>query len=159
MDRDFPRLVTPQWIGDPEIEAVVVLAIDDMRDPARYEAYLRPILDRLNQVQGQASMSIMTNRVDPQDPQLQAWLREGVNVDVLVGVGVGVDVWVGVGVNVGLGTAVVGIITFTVGVGVRVSVKVWVGVNVMVGVGDKMIGVQVGRLGTYSSCPARISME
>ena len=38
----FPKLITPQWIGDDGVEAVVVLAIDDMRDSgkadsARYE--------------------------------------------------------------------------------------------------------------------------
>ena len=45
--RDFPRLITPQWVGEAGVEAVVVLAIDDMTDnPAKYEAYLRPILNR-----------------------------------------------------------------------------------------------------------------
>ena len=50
--RDFPKLITPQWVGEPGVEAVVVLAIDDMRDPARYEAYLRPILNRLKAIDG-----------------------------------------------------------------------------------------------------------
>ena len=49
---NFPKLTTPQWVGDPDVDAVVVLAIDDMRDPGHYEAYLRPILDRLQLVQG-----------------------------------------------------------------------------------------------------------
>ena len=80
--RDFPRLATPQWVGERDVVAVVVLAIDDMRDPARYEAYLRPILDRLKHRQGRASLSIMTNQIDPQDAQVQSWLREGVNIDV-----------------------------------------------------------------------------
>ena len=31
--RDFPKLITPQWVGEKDVEAVVVLAIDDMRDP------------------------------------------------------------------------------------------------------------------------------
>ena len=48
----FPRLVTPQWVGDTQVDAVVVLAIDDMRDTAHYEAFLRPILDQLEQHQG-----------------------------------------------------------------------------------------------------------
>ena len=34
--RDFPRLATPQWVGEPGVDAVVVLAIDDMRDPKKY---------------------------------------------------------------------------------------------------------------------------
>ena len=45
-----------------------MLAIDDMRDPGRYEAYLRPILDRLKAIDGRAPVSIMTNQVEPKDP-------------------------------------------------------------------------------------------
>ena len=41
----FPKLTTPQWVGEPGVEAVVVLGIDDMQDSAKYEAYLRPILN------------------------------------------------------------------------------------------------------------------
>ena len=80
--RDFPRLTTPQWVGEPDVDAVVVLAIDDMRDTAKYEQYLRPILDRLKQIDGRAPVSIMTNTVDPQDPQLKRWLQEGLSIDV-----------------------------------------------------------------------------
>ena len=80
--RDFPKLITPQWVGEPGVEAVVVLAIDDMRDPARYEAYLRPILNRLKAIDGRAPVSIMTNQVDPKDPRLQAWLAEGLSLEV-----------------------------------------------------------------------------
>jgi hypothetical protein len=69
--RDFPKLTTPQWVGDPEVECVVTLAIDDMRDTAKYEAYLRPILQRLKQIDGRAPVSIMTCQVKPEDPQLQ----------------------------------------------------------------------------------------
>src|SRR5512139_3311454 len=75
--RDFPKLITPQWVGEEGVECVVTLAIDDMRDTAKYEAFLRPILDRLKKVDGRAPVSIMSCRVDPQDPQLQAWLKEG----------------------------------------------------------------------------------
>ena len=42
----FPKLITPQWVAEPGVEAVVVFAIDDMRDPKKYEAFLRPILAR-----------------------------------------------------------------------------------------------------------------
>ena len=79
---DFPKLITPQWVGEPGVEAVVVLAIDDMRDPAKYEAFLRPILNRLKAIDGRAPVSIMTCQVKPDDPQLQGWLKEGVNLDV-----------------------------------------------------------------------------
>ena len=78
---DFPKLVTPQWIGDPRVRAVVTLGIDDMKDSAPYETYLRPILQRLQQIDGRAPVSIMTNRIDPQDPRLQQWLREGLSLE------------------------------------------------------------------------------
>ncbi len=80
--RDFPKLTTPQWVGESGVEAVVVLAIDDMKEPAKYEAYLRPILNRLKAIDGRAPLSIMTCQVEPDDPQLQSWLKEGVNLDV-----------------------------------------------------------------------------
>jgi putative membrane-bound dehydrogenase-like protein len=80
--KDFPKLTTPQWVGEEGVEAVVVLAIDDMREPAKYEEYFRPILNRLKAIDGRAPVSIMTCRVNPNDPQLQAWLKEGLNIDV-----------------------------------------------------------------------------
>ena len=41
----FPKLTTPQWVGEPGVEAVVVLAIDDMtNNTPKYETVLRPIL-------------------------------------------------------------------------------------------------------------------
>src|SRR5207248_2988549 len=40
----FPKLITPQWVGEKGVDAVVILAIDDMRDPKKYEVFLRPIL-------------------------------------------------------------------------------------------------------------------
>lgn len=78
---DFPKLTTPQWVGEPGVEAVIVLGIDDMRDTAQYETYLRPILNRLKQIDGRAPVSIMTCEVDPEDPQLQAWLDEGLSFE------------------------------------------------------------------------------
>ena len=78
----FPKLITPQWIGEPGVDAVITLGIDDMRDPAIYEAYLRPILDYLKTVEGRSPVSIMTCSVNPQDPQLQKWLAEGLSIEV-----------------------------------------------------------------------------
>lgn len=80
--RQFPKLTTPQWVGEAGVEAVVTLAIDDMRDPAKYEAYLRPILERLKQIDGRAPVSIMTCNVSPDDPQLRRWIAEGLSVEV-----------------------------------------------------------------------------
>lgn len=70
------KLTTPQWVGDEGVEAVIVLAIDDLGDPAKYEAYLRPILERLQQIDGRSPVSLMTKTVDPDSTQIQAWLRE-----------------------------------------------------------------------------------
>ncbi len=69
------------WVREPGVEAVVVLAIDDMRNPKGYETFLRPILNRLKAIDGRAALSIMTNQVSPQDPQLQSWLAEGVSIE------------------------------------------------------------------------------
>src|SRR5439155_15827690 len=79
--RTFPKLITPQWVGEPGVEAVVVLAIDDMRGPDKWEAYLRPILERLKKIDGRAAASIMTCQVDPNHPHLQTWLKEGVSLE------------------------------------------------------------------------------
>src|SRR5207247_8377649 len=78
----FPRLTTPQWVGDPGVEAVVILAIDDLRETARYEVFLRPILQRLKQIDGRAPVSIMINAVGPGEAQLPAWLKEGLSLEV-----------------------------------------------------------------------------
>ncbi|WP_417389813.1 PVC-type heme-binding CxxCH protein [Gimesia sp.] len=82
VSRNFPRLTTPQWYGDPTVKAVCVLAIDDMRDIQKYETYLRPILERLKEINGNAGVSIMTCRVDPTNPHLQKWIQEGVSIEV-----------------------------------------------------------------------------
>src|SRR3954467_9570948 len=80
--RNFPKLITPQWVGEEGVDCVVTLAIDDMRDPAKYEAFLRPILDRLKKIDGRAPVSIMTCQVKPDDPQLQSWLQEGLSLEI-----------------------------------------------------------------------------
>src|SRR5262245_29456749 len=72
--RAFPKLVTPQWVGEEGVEAVVVLAIDDMRGHEAWERYLRPVLERLKKIDGRAPVSIMTCSVDPKTPHLQKWL-------------------------------------------------------------------------------------
>ncbi len=79
--RTFPRLVTPQWVGEDGVDAVVVLAIDDMRGHEKWEAYLRPILERLKRIDGRAPVSIMTCQIDPKDPHLQKWLQEGLSLE------------------------------------------------------------------------------
>lgn len=79
--RSFPRLVTPQWVGEKGVEAVVVLAIDDMRGPETWERYLCPALERLKKIDGRAPVSIMTCQIDPADAHLQQWLKEGLSLE------------------------------------------------------------------------------
>src|SRR6516162_8036268 len=81
VSRTFPKLITPQWVGEEGVEAVVILAIDDMRGHEKWEAFLRPILRRLQQIDGRAPVSIMTNQIDPKDPHLQKWLKEGLSLE------------------------------------------------------------------------------
>ena len=76
-----PKLITPQWIGEEGVEVAILLAIDDMSDHQRYESYLRPILERLKQIDGRAPVSIMSNRPNPEEPHLQKWLKEGVTIE------------------------------------------------------------------------------
>lgn len=79
--RDFPKLITPQWVGEEGVDTVVILSIDDLRDPPKYEAFIRPILKRVQELEGTSAMSVMTNWVDANDPLLQKWLAEGVALD------------------------------------------------------------------------------
>src|SRR5262245_17280702 len=79
---NFPKLTTPQWVGEPGVEAVVILAIDDMREPQKYETFLRPLLDRLKQIDGRAPVSIFCNQLDTQNPHLGTWLKEGLSLEV-----------------------------------------------------------------------------
>ena len=34
VNRDFPKLTTPMWVGEEGVDAVIILSIDDMREPA-----------------------------------------------------------------------------------------------------------------------------
>jgi putative membrane-bound dehydrogenase-like protein len=78
----FPKLATPQWVGEPGVDAVVILAVDDLREPDKYETFLRPLLERLKQIDGRAPVSILCNALDPQDPQYPAWEKEGLSLEV-----------------------------------------------------------------------------
>jgi putative membrane-bound dehydrogenase-like protein len=80
--RDFPKLTTPMWVGEEGVEAVVIFGIDDMRGHEKWEAYLRPILNRLKQIDGRAPVSIMTCTIDPKHPHLQQWLEEGLSLEI-----------------------------------------------------------------------------
>jgi putative membrane-bound dehydrogenase-like protein len=80
---DTPRVITPQWVGEPGVEAVVILGIDDLNNnPEKYEAYLRPILDRLKRIDGRAPVSIFTCNANLKHFAIQKLLDEGVNLEV-----------------------------------------------------------------------------
>src|SRR3974390_2606651 len=78
----FPKLTTPQWIGESGVDAAVILAIDDMTEARKYEVFLRPLLERLKRINGRAPVSIMTRSVPVDDPQVQVWLGEGLTLEV-----------------------------------------------------------------------------
>ena len=77
-----PKLTTPQWIGEDGVEAVAILSIDDMRGIEPYQSFIEPILQRLEAIDGRAPLSIFTNQIDPNEPQLQRWLDRGVSIEV-----------------------------------------------------------------------------
>ncbi len=79
--RTYPKLITPMWVGEDGVDCVVVLAIDDMRGHEKWETFLRPILERLKKIDGRAPVSIMTCDIDPKDPHLQKWLKEGLSLE------------------------------------------------------------------------------
>ena len=81
-DHAFPRLATPQWVGEARVEAVVTYGIDDLRGHEPYERYLRPLLERLKQIDGRAPVSIFCNAPDPAEPHFQQWLKEGLSLEV-----------------------------------------------------------------------------
>jgi len=78
----FPKLITPQWVGEKDVDAVVILAIDDMTESARYELMLRPLIERLKTIDGRAPISIMTRSVATNNPLVAKWLREGLSIEV-----------------------------------------------------------------------------
>ena len=82
VDRASPKLTTPQWIGEAGVEAAAVLSIDDMRSIEPYQTFIEPILQSLEAAGGRAPLSIFTNTIDPNEPQLQAWLKRGVSIEV-----------------------------------------------------------------------------
>ncbi len=76
----FPRLTTPQWIGESGVRAAIFLTIDDLRsdrNSAVYEAFLRPILEELKSAQGKAAVTLMANSVAKNDPLVERWLKDG----------------------------------------------------------------------------------
>lgn len=82
VSQTFPKLITPQWVGQPGVEAVILLGLDDLgTNHAACENFLRPILQRLKKINGRAPVSIFCNRINPEERLLQKWLAEGVSLE------------------------------------------------------------------------------
>src|SRR5262245_1997331 len=79
---DFPKLTTPQWVGESNVEAVVTFGVDDMRATEPYETFLRPLLERLKQIDGRAPVSIFSVAPTPTDARLTNWIAEGLTMEV-----------------------------------------------------------------------------
>lgn len=94
---DFPKFTTPAWVGEPDVEAVVVLSIDDMcrpfpkqrpkglptyaRQPKVYFDFLKPIADRLMEIDGRAPISVFCLQLDPDDKIVQQMLEMGMSME------------------------------------------------------------------------------
>ncbi len=79
--KETAKFTTPQWIGEDGVDAALILSIDDLRDPDAYEAFVRPLLDRLKRIDGRAPLSMMTMNIPPDHARLQSWLGEGVQLE------------------------------------------------------------------------------
>ena len=95
----FPKLTTPMWVGEKGVDAVVLLTVDDMGreratgkiyqpfaeldlSPQVYSQVLRPLAERLKQIDGRAPITIFANQVEPENPLLQRLLQEGLSIEV-----------------------------------------------------------------------------
>ena len=81
-NRQSAKLITPQWIGEEGVEAVAVLAIDDMSgDGQHFLNYLTPIIERLKLIDGRGPVSITCNRPEPDHPNMQWFFKQGVSLE------------------------------------------------------------------------------
>ncbi|HEY4312829.1 MAG TPA: polysaccharide deacetylase family protein [Pirellulales bacterium] len=80
----FAKLTTPQWLGEKGVDAVVVLAIDDLRpkDQKKYSDYLAPVIQAMQGLRPAGTMSIMACSVAPQIPELRQLRQQGVSIEV-----------------------------------------------------------------------------
>ena len=82
MERGSAKLITPQWIGEEGVEAVIVLAIDDMSgDGQHFRNYLTPIINRLKEIDGRGPVSITCNQPEPEHPNMQWFLQQGISLE------------------------------------------------------------------------------
>ena len=80
--QESAKLITPQWIGEEGVEAVLVLAIDDLAgDGQGFRNYLTPIIERLQEIDGRGPVSITCIRPDPAHANMQWFLKQGVSLE------------------------------------------------------------------------------
>jgi len=79
--QDFPKLITPQWVGEAAIEAAVILSIEGTGPYDELRAYLRPIMRRLVQIEGRAPLTILAEQEAFAALQAAAWLPPGVALE------------------------------------------------------------------------------
>lgn len=85
----FPKLTTPMWVGEPGVEAVIHLSVDDMGRPSTdprctatyFAEFLRPLIDRLKRIDGRGPVSIFTCQARAGDPTLQQIIKDGVSLE------------------------------------------------------------------------------
>lgn len=97
-DGNFPKLITPMWVGEPEAEAVICLTIDDMcrvfpegerptgvptyaRRPKVYYEFLKPVIDRLRSIDGRAPISVFSLQLDPDDKLVRHLQELGMSIE------------------------------------------------------------------------------
>ena len=85
---DFPRLITPQWIGEPGVDAVIHLTVDGISQvkslpdhaltPAACLDFLEPAIRYLTAIDGRAPITLYALRVHPRDPTLKRLADAGI---------------------------------------------------------------------------------
>lgn len=95
---EFPKLTTPMWIGEPGVDAVICLTIDDMcrafpegarpkgvptyaRRPRVYFDFLKPVANRLREIDGRAPISIFALQLEPDHPLVHEMLDLGMSIE------------------------------------------------------------------------------
>ena len=88
---EFPKLTTPMWVGEPGVDAVILLSIDDMGRPSastRYDVspdgfskFLAPLIERLQEIDGRAPIAVMTCQTQPANPTVKRMLELGMSLD------------------------------------------------------------------------------
>jgi len=97
-DGDFPKLITPMWVGEDGVDAVICLTIDDMcrtfpegkrprglpsyaRRPKVYYDFLKPVIDRLQEIDGRAPVTAFCLQLDAEDKLVRHMQELGMSME------------------------------------------------------------------------------